>query len=259
MSKEMPVVFSGHGDPMIALAHNDLTAEMNRLREKIIEDFGKPRAILAISGHWIARGTLVQRTENPRQIYDMYGFPKELYEVKYPVAGDLELSDRVLSLLGSEAAVDNSWGIDHGSWTVLVHMFPGADIPVVQLSVNSTLESQQHYAIGKKLSPLRDEGYLILGSGNVVHNLRKVNWDNPGGTKETVDFNQAIRELIERRDDEAVIRYRDLPNAAYAVPTPDHFLPLLYILGASEGEKPFVFNDVCNLGAIAMTGYAFGL
>lgn len=258
MSK-MPVVFSGHGDPMVALRDDEITRGMREIGEKIIAQYGKPKAILSISGHWFVPGTFVQKTETPKQVYDMYGFPHELYEVKYPVTGDAALSDRVLSLLGDEVRVNNDWGIDHGTWTVLVHMFPKADIPVVQLSVNRRLSPAQCYALGQKLAALRVEGYLIFGSGNIVHNLRMVEWDNPGGTEKTLKFNQYIIEKMEARDDQAVINYTNHPDAVYAVPTPDHYLPLLYVLGAAEGEQATVFNNLCNLGSMAMTGFAFGL
>lgn len=256
---KMPVIFSGHGDPMIALRDDEVTRGMRKIGDKVLEQFGKPRAILAVSGHWYVPETFVQKTPTPKQIYDMYGFPKALYEVKYPAQGDAELSDRVLALLGGDVTVNNDWGIDHGTWTVLVHMFPEADIPVVQLSVNQRLSPEQHYELGKKLAALREEGCLIFGSGNVVHNLRMVEWDNPNGTEAALRFNRAIIDRIEARNDPTVVNYAALPDAAYAVPTPDHYLPLLYVLGASQGEKPLIFNDICNLGSMAMTGFAFGL
>lgn len=256
--KRMPVVFSGHGSPMIAIEDNDITHEMNRVGRDIIQKYGKPKAILAISGHWFARGTYVQSAENPRQIYDMYGFPKELYEVKYPVTGDAELTEAVRKILGSAVSVNDSWGIDHGTWTVLVHMFPEADIPVVQLSVNQNLSPRQSFELGARLQGLRDEGFLIFGSGNVVHNLRMVNWDNEGGTEATVAFNDYITDAIVAGNKAKVINYGSHPAAAYAVPTPDHYLPLLYCLGAAGDDKADVFNKICNLGSMAMTGYVWG-
>ena len=168
MGKRMPVIFSGHGSPMIALEQNDITEGMKKIGKKVISEYGKPKAILAVSAHWYTRGTFTQSTKDPSQIYDMYGFPRELYQVKYPVHGDQALTDRIKGLLGNQVSIDDSWGIDHGTWTVLVHMFPKADIPVVQLSVDGTLTSEECFEIGKKLAPLREEGYLIFGSGNIV-------------------------------------------------------------------------------------------
>ena len=256
MSK-MPVVFSGHGDPMIAIREDDVTRGMAKVGKDLIEKYGKPKAILAISAHWFGKGTFVQKVDEPKQIYDMYGFPKALYEVKYPVKGCAELSDRVLDILGDSVSVKNDWGIDHGTWTVLVHMFPDADIPVVQLSVDTSLPNEALYEIGKRLSALRDEGYLIFGSGNVVHNLRMVDWDNPDGTAMTHAFNDYIISAIENGENEKVVHYENGPEAGYAVPTTEHYLPLIYCLGAADGDKAEVFNNVCNLGSMAMTGFIF--
>ena len=258
-NKKMPVIFSGHGSPMLALDNNDVTCGLREVGDAVLRKHGKPKAILAISAHWYVRGTYVQRTENPKQVYDMYGFPRELYEFKYPVKGDVALADRVSDLLGERVSVKNDWGIDHGTWTVLCHMFPDADIPVVQLSVDATLSKDEIYEIGKSLAPLREEGYLIFASGNVVHNLRRVDWDNPKGSPECIAFNEAITNYVVARNDKAVVAYETVPNAAYAVPTPEHYLPLIYCLGAAERETPEVFNNHCELGAIAMTGYSFGL
>lgn len=257
--KRMPVIFSGHGSPMLALDDTEVTRGLKKVGDEVIAKFGKPKAILAVSAHWYTRGTFVQDTENPKQVYDMYGFPKELYDFKYPVKGDPALADRVEELLGDRVEVNDKWGIDHGTWTVLCHMFPKADIPVVQLSVDRTLSVNEIYEIGKLLAPLRNEGYLIFASGNVVHNLRLVDWDNLNGSLECVRFNDTVKKYVLDRNDRAVMDYQSIPDADYAVPTPEHYLPLIYMLGASEGEKPVVFNDHCELGAIAMTGFAFGM
>ncbi len=155
------------------------------------DSIDKPKAILAISAHWFTDQTYIQSAPTPKQIYDMYGFPKELYEVKYPVSGSAPLTESVRSLLGTEVTIDDTWGIDHGTWTVLVHMFPDDDIPVVQLSVNRHLDPQQSYELGQKLASLREQGYLIFGSGNVVHNLGRVEWDNPDGTEMTHQIGRA--------------------------------------------------------------------
>lgn len=256
--KKMPVIFAGHGSPMIALEKNDLTRTFNEIGKKVMDDFGRPKAILSLSAHWFTKGSHVESSPSPQQIYDMYGFPKELYEVKYEPKGFRPLTERVLSLLPF-ADVNDDWGIDHGTWTVLTHMFPDASIPVVQLSIDGKISPKASYEIGKALSPLREEGYLIFGSGNIVHNLYKVEWENKGGSPAADRFDAYITEAVSRRDDEKVIHYEDHDDAAYAAPTADHFLPFLYTLGASEGEVPFVFNRVRNLGSISMTGYAFGL
>ena len=259
MTKRMPAVFVGHGSPMLALAHDGETRELRRIGDDVIAAHGKPKAILAISAHWYTNYTNVQTDEHPKQIYDMYGFPDELYEVDYPAAGSPELGRAVLDLPGLRVQENNQWGIDHGVWTPLVHMFPHADIPIAEFSVSRQLDARESYEVGRKLAALRDEGYLVLGSGNVVHNLRAVEWDNPHGTPMADAFDNAVRTAVQARDDEAVLAYEKLPHAAYAVPTPDHFLPLAYVLGASQGEKPQVFNNIRNLGSISITGYAFGL
>lgn len=259
MTNRMPVIFSGHGSPMIALDHNQLTEEMNRIGNEIVSAYGKPKAILSISAHWYTHGSWIQSDPNPKQIYDMYGFPKELYEVKYPVSGSKELTEEVQSLLSKAVGINDQWGIDHGTWTVLVHMFPEHDIPVVQLSVDGDLKPEENYQIGKKLIPLREKGYLIFASGNVVHNLSRVEWDNPHGTAMADAFDEWIKAKILEKNDEAVIRYQQGPYADYAVPTPDHYLPLLYALGAADDDDAGIFNNVRNLGSMAMTGYAFGM
>lgn len=254
----MPVIFSGHGSPMLALEHNDITRTLRETGEQLLASQGKPKAILAVSAHWYQGETLVQSTAHPRQIYDMYGFPEELYKVKYNAEGSPALTEEVKNLLGGAVRVDDSWGIDHGTWTVLVHMFPKADIPVVQLSVNGRLTPAKCADLGRKLAPLREEGYLILGSGNVVHNLRMVDWDNEDGSPACKRFNDYITEAVLAGDTNQVLHYGTHPDASYAVPTPDHFLPLCYCLGAADGDAARAFNNVCSLGAIAMTGYVFG-
>lgn len=257
--KKMPVLFAGHGSPMMALEDTPVTQQFIALGKDIRMQFGTPKAILAISAHWYTPDTYVQTAKQPRQIYDMYGFPEELYRVVYPVQGCLPLSKSVQSLLGHDVTVNDEWGIDHGTWTVLVHLFPEADIPVVQLSVAQRLTTTETYAIGERLAPLRDEGYLIVASGNIVHNLARVEWHMRGGSPMAEEFSNQIRNAVVRRADEAVLQYTMLPQARYAVPVPDHFMPLVYVLGATKGEVPQVFNDHCELGALSMTGFAFGM
>ena len=257
--EKMPVIFVGHGDPMIALKINEMTETLKKIGKDIIEKYGEPKAILCISAHWYTKDTFIQSTEIPNQVYDMFGFPNELYEVKYPVKGSKELTKDVEKILGNEVKINDDWGIDHGTWTVFVHMFPKAKIPVVQLSVNANLSANKAYKLGEKLAKLREKGYLIVGSGNIVHNLRKIEWDNPKGTQEADKFDRYILENISKREDEKVIKYEEHEYSNYAVPTPDHFMPILYILGASQGEKPYIFNEMRELGSLSMTSYAFGL
>lgn len=187
----------------------------------------------------------------------MYGFPQELYDVVYPAKGDSTLTNKVQQLLGNSVSINDSWGIDHGMWTILVHMFPDASIPVVQLSINKYLSSKEMYELGVKLQALRDEGYLIMGSGNIVHNLRRLEWDNPSGTAATIEFDQYISKAVLENDVDTVVNYTSHPHASYAAPTPDHYLPLIYIMGASEGASPTVFNQSYNTGSLSMTGFIF--
>ena len=258
MTQRMPVLFVGHGDPMIALRQDAITEQLQEIGRTLRQPGVMPKAILAISAHWFTRGTFVQKTNQPRHINDMYGFPPELYQVEYPVRGSADLSDRVLELLGDRVQINNEWGIDHGSWTMLVHLFPNAEIPVVQLSINAEAGPDEAYAIGQALAPLRDEGYLILGSGNVVHNLREVRWNQPGGSIATEAFNQAIIDAVESGSADSVLHFDRLPYADYAVPTPEHFLPLIYCLGAAGSDHGEVFNNRSMMGSLAMTGFLFG-
>lgn len=253
----LPVIFAGHGDPMAALREDKISKTWAAIGEQLIQSYGKPRAILAISAHWYTHGNLLQKIENPPKINDMFGFPKELYALKYQVKGCAALTERVQEILGAAVQIDNDWGIDHGVWAVFVHMFLAADIPVVQLSVNVDISAAEIFEIGMQLSDLRAEGYLIFGSGNVVHNLREVEWENPGGTEKTLQFNKKIIDAVKAGDTEKILNYEKIPDADYAVPTPEHFLPLIYCLGAADGDGATVFNDVCNLGSMAMTGFIF--
>ncbi len=255
--KKLPVIFVGHGDPMIALRDDSLTRKFTSIGNDLIANYGKPKAILCISAHWYTDGSFTQNEDHPRQIYDMYGFPDKLYKVQYPAQGSKELSERVSVLLGSDVSFNNSWGIDHGTWTVLVHMFPKGDIPVVQLSVNRSLSEDDVYEIGKRLAPLRDEGFLIIGSGNIVHNLSMVDWHSSSGSEMAYAFNDFIVDAVVNGNHFKAINYLDAPYGKYAVPINDHYLPLIYCLGASGDSKVYVFNNVCNLGAISMTGFIF--
>lgn len=251
----MPVLFVGHGSPMNAITDNIYKEAWIKLGELL-----KPKAILCISAHWYTEGTKVDPAEHPAQIYDMYGFPDELYRVKYPAKGAPDLAKQVQTLIGPDCQFNSDWGIDHGTWSVLNWMYPLADIPVVQLSVDGTREARYHFNIGEKLAPLREAGVLIIGSGNIVHNLRKIAWNLPGGYPWADEFDEIIRDAILQRRFERIIDYQKIGESALlSVPTPDHYFPLLYVLGASTTEdKPVIFNEGRELGSMSMTGYLFG-
>lgn len=252
---KMPALFIGHGSPMNAIDNNVYSKEW----ERIATTFPKPKAILSISAHWFTNGIRINDLENPKMVYDMYGFPSELYEVIYKAPGAPELAHLVKEKLSQIVKVDNTWGIDHGTWSVLRRMYPEADIPVFQLSIDSNLKAEDHYEIGKALSFLREQGVLIFGSGNVVHNLGRVNWDIDGGYPWATDFDAYIKDKIIQGAHEEVIHYHAAGESTkLAFVTPEHFYPLMYVLGASsENDQLKIFNDSCVLGAISMTSYLF--
>lgn len=249
----MPGIFIGHGSPMSAIENNAFTNEWKKLGEQF-----KPKAILVISAHWFTEGTKTQDDISPNKINDMYGFPQELYTMTYPVQGDKTLTQEIKNVLGKSVVIDNSWGIDHGTWSVLVHMYPEANIPVVQLSVDRTISPQDHFNIGQSIAGLRDQGYMIIGSGNVVHNLRMM---SQGNTKSpwAESFDNYIEEAVVNRDFDKCIHYLGFGDAAReSVPTPEHFYPLLSILGASNAEDTItVFNKAIEFSCVSMTGYLF--
>ncbi len=248
----MPVIFVGHGSPMNAIEDNNFTEGWQELGEKI----PRPKAILSISAHWQTRGTRVNDLKNPKQIYDFYGFPRDLYEVIYDVDGDEDLANRVKDILGESVSVDNSWGVDHGTWSVLSKIFPKADIPVVQVSLNYDMSPSEHFDLGSSLSVLRAEGYLIFGSGNIVHNLGNINWNQSGGFSWAEEFDNMVKKHILTGDYYPLIELGH--GGSLAVPTREHFLPLLCCLGSVlEGDKVEVFNEECVLGSISMTSYIF--
>jgi 4,5-DOPA dioxygenase extradiol len=238
----MPLLFLGHGNPMNALADNEWTRAWNAIGANIPH----PKAVLAVSAHWYLPGTLVGGMAKPRTIHDFGGFPQELFRYQYPALGDPALAARVCDLLrpvGCE--IDESdWGLDHGTWSVLCHVFPEADVPVVQLSIDEQLPAEAHFNIGKLLTPLRDEGVLIIGSGNVVHNLHAFAWGkhDPADYDWAFRFDEFIRESIKLRQFEPIVQYETLgKDAQLAAPTPDHFLPLLYVLGAAQADDDVNF------------------
>ena len=226
----MPVVFFGHGNPLNALMKNSYTEGWGTIGQTV----PRPRAILCISAHWYLPGTAVTAMAAPRTIHDFGGFPRELFEVEYPAPGSPELASRVRDLLAPlPVRLDHSWGLDHGAWSVLCHVFPSADIPVVQLSIDETQPAEFHYRIAGSLGPLRDEGVLVIGSGNLVHNLHTYAW----GRHEVEPFAWAVRfegrarELMLAANDAPLVNYESLgQDALLSAPTPDHYLPLLYVL-----------------------------
>jgi len=242
----MPVLFVGHGSPMYAIEENEFTRTWQKLGETIT----KPKAILCVSAHWETRGTQVTAMQQPPTIHDFGGFPKELYEVQYPAPGDPELAkETTKTISGTVVSEDVKWGLDHGAWSVIRRMYPEAKIPVVQLSLDYNKSPEEHYALAKELSSFRDKGVLIIGSGNMVHNLRRVAWDKDPdmeyGFDWTLEANDIFKKLIMDDNHKALIDYTLLgKEVQMAVPTPDHFLPLLYALALkTEGDELSFFND----------------
>ena len=259
MADMLPTIFFGHGNPMNALASNSYTEAWRRIGQET----PKPKAILSISAHWYVPETGVTVTTAPRTIHDFGGFPQELYQVQYPAPGDPALANRVRKLLAPlEVKLDNSWGLDHGTWSVLRHVYPEADVPVVQLSIDETKPASFHFKIGKKLAPLRDEGVLIVGSGNLVHNLGTYAWgQHPRDPYDwAVRFENAAKEMILAGENNALVHYEALgPDAALSIPTPDHYLPLLYVLAARQQDELIRFPvEGVDGGSISMLAVQLG-
>jgi 4,5-DOPA dioxygenase extradiol len=255
----MPAAFIGHGTPMNALAANRYTDSWRAFGRSI----PKPKAILCISAHWYTRGVGVTAMDMPKTIHDFGGFPQALFDMQYPAPGDPALAARAQELLHPlDVQLDHNWGLDHGAWSILVHIFPSADVPVVQLSIDATQPAQYHYDVGRKLAALRDEGILLLGSGNVVHNLSLLHRSQDAAPAAwAVEFNDRAKSCLEQFNHQALIDYSTLRDAArLAVPTPDHYLPLLYVLGTQrETEKLSVLVDGIDLGSIGMLSFAVGV
>jgi 4,5-DOPA dioxygenase extradiol len=237
----MPAIFFGHGNPMNALSKNVYTEGWASVGKSI----PRPKAVLAVSAHWYIPACAVTASLTPRTIHDFGGFPKELYQVEYPAPGSPDLALRVKDLLAPVIVeLDESRGLDHGIWAVLTHVFPGADIPIVQLSIDKTQPPLFHYEIGEQLSSLREEGVLVIGSGNIVHNLSAYAWGNPGvhPFDWALRFEKNVRELLLKSDDAQLVAYEGLgPDAMLSVPTPDHYLPLLYVLGLRKKNEEIRF------------------
>lgn len=259
MNETMPAIFFGHGNPMNALTDNVYT----RSWRSIGEAMPKPKAVLCISAHWYIPALAVTAMEQPRTIHDFGGFPRELFEFQYPASGSPALAERVNGLLGGNVAMDEShWGLDHGTWSVLCHVFPEADVPVVQLSIDETKPASWHYDTAKLLAPLRNEGVLVIGSGNIVHNLHTYAWGDQSG--EPFDwalrFDQNARGLMLSGTHAPLIEYETLgKDALLSAPTPDHYLPLLYILALqADGDEVSFPVEGFDGGSISMTTVMVG-
>jgi 4,5-DOPA dioxygenase extradiol len=241
VGQTLPAIFFGHGNPMNALQHNDWTEAWTAIGKAI----PRPRAVLCVSAHWYLPATLVTAMAEPRTIHDFGGFPRELYQVEYRAPGSPELATRVQELLAPLAVgLDYSWGLDHGTWSVLRHVYPSADVPVVQLSIDESQPASFHFELGQRLAPLRDEEVLIVGSGNLVHNLHTYAWGRhtPEPYDWAVRFEDQAKQLMTSAGFDPLINYESLGrDALLAIPTPDHYLPLLYILGAKRPGDPITF------------------
>jgi 4,5-DOPA dioxygenase extradiol len=251
----MPSVFIGHGSPMNTIEINRFTETWRNLGDTL----PRPTAILAISAHWYVNATAVTAMPNPRTIHDFSGFPDELFSVEYNAPGSPALAHRVIELLTPTPVIadDSQWGLDHGTWSVLAHLYPDADIPIVQLSINASLPIDEHIAIGRRLAPLCDEGILVLGSGNVVHNLSRINWAAGDTGYDWADrFDQHVAQIMDS-DPSDLVKAPQHSDWSSAVPTPEHFLPLAYIAGIATERKTRVnrFNDARTLGSLSMTSY----
>lgn len=259
MTKPMPVIFFGHGNPMNALQQNSYTQGWAAIGVSI----SRPKAILAVSAHWYVPYTAVTASLAPRTIHDFGGFPRELYQVSYPALGNLELANRVQSLLAPTSVnLDMEWGLDHGTWSVLCHVFPQAEIPVVQLGIDETQPAEFHYELAKRLAPLRDEGVLIIGSGNLVHNLHTYAWGrHPVEPFDwAVRFEKQARQLLLAGNHTPLIAYETLGrDALLSIPTPEHYLPLLYVIALRRERDAISFPvEGVDGGSISMLAVQIG-
>ncbi len=260
-TEKMPVLFLGHGSPMNAIEENQFVQGFRNISREI----PKPNAILCISAHWFTNGTFVTAMQNPKTIHDFYGFPKELFAVDYPAPGSPELARETAELLLPEIVEeDHSWGLDHGAWSVIKHLYPNAEIPVIQLSIDYTKPPEYHFDLAKRLQKLREKGILIIGSGNIVHNLRMVDWKNintvGAGWDWAVEAREKTNNWLLDGNFRNLIDYQNQGIALQtAVPSPDHYLPLIYSLGLKENSDQLsLFNDELIGGSLSMTSVRIG-
>ena len=260
-TKRMPVFFLGHGSPMNGIEDNQFVQGFKKQGE-LLE---KPNSIIVISAHWETKGTKVTAMELPKTIHDFGGFPKALYEVQYPAPGHPELAKEISTIVQPEDTVhlDHQWGLDHGAWTVVKHMFPKADVPVIQLSLDFTLNGQQHFDLAQQLNRLRDKGVLIVGSGNMVHNLRRLEWSKINdnyGYDWAIEANTKMKEWILSSNHKQLIDFKNQTQAFnLAIPTPEHYLPLIYVMAmANNKDEKLLFNDQYLGGSLSMTSVKIG-
>lgn len=254
-TQRMPAFFIGHGNPMNALYDNAFTKKLNTIRLKI----DKPRAILIVSAHWLTKGTYVSTNPKPKTIYDFGGFPEELYKVKYEPEGAPEIANDIRKNVNfANILEDQLMGLDHGAWTILKHIYPAADIPAFQLSIDYSKPPEHHFELAKQLNYLRTKGVIIIGSGNIVHNLGMVDFYNPNNVYDWAEeFDTAVNNLLNKGDNEALIHYQKLGKCAeLSVPTNDHYLPMLYILGLkNNGEQVSTIYESLEMGSLSMRSF----
>ena len=257
----MPVLFLGHGSPMNAIEENAFVQGFRKTAKQL----PKPRAIVCVSAHWETRGTKITAMEQPRTIHDFGGFPKALFEVQYPAPGSPEVAKETAALAQSTTIeLDEHWGLDHGAWSVIKHLFPAADVPVIQLSLDRNLSPAAHYRLASELAALRERGVLVVGSGNMVHNLRMVAWDKlnvPGyGYDWAIEANESMKKHLRSGNHQALIDFNKQGQSwSLAIPTPEHYLPLLYTLGMARNDEPVhLFNDETLGGSLSMTSVMVG-
>ncbi|MBI5422234.1 4,5-DOPA dioxygenase extradiol [Candidatus Peregrinibacteria bacterium] len=244
----MPVLFIGHGSPMNAVEENSFVEGWRRIAKTL----PKPKLILCVSAHWVTEGEAATAMAKPKTIHDFYNFPKELYAIRYPAKGSLELAKKIKKIVkDAPVDLDLEWGLDHGSWVPLRVLFPKADIPVVQMSLSANLPPEAHYNIGKELASLRDEGVLIIGSGNCVHNLMRMEWEGEP-FEWALQFDHFVRDNLSIGNHQALIDYEKHPQAKLAHPTNEHYLPLLYAMGAAGNDRPAFFNEEMFAASLSM-------